>query len=93
MDRMIDKILAELELLFSDISFSGIRNLQPVTLQKLEVIKAKMNELSMAEGVALIDDFIDTFNDWRENKKPVNEVIDRLCVIDFYQKTVSGNSN
>ena len=44
---IIKNLLAELELQLSDIAFSGLRNIQPVTLQKLEDLKHWMNELNM----------------------------------------------
>ena len=44
---ILKNLLAELELLLSDIAFSGLRNIQPVTLQKLEYHKHWMNELNI----------------------------------------------
>lgn len=55
---IIKNLLAELELQLSDIAFSGLRNIQPVTLQKLEDLKHWMNELNMSEAIRLTDRFI-----------------------------------
>ena len=57
---IIKNLLAELELQLSDIAFSGLRNIQPVTLQKLEDLKHWMNELNMSEAIRLTDRFIDS---------------------------------
>ena len=57
---IIKNLLAELELQLSDIAFSGLRNIQPVTLQKLEDLKHWMNELNMSEAIHLTDRFIDS---------------------------------
>ena len=52
---IIKNLLAELELQLSDIAFSGLRNIQPVTLQKLEDLKHWMNELNMSEAIRLTE--------------------------------------
>ena len=62
---IIKNLLAELELQLSDIAFSGLRNIQPVTLQKLEDLKHWMNELNMSEAIHLTDRFIDSVYAWQ----------------------------
>ena len=62
---IIKNLLAELELQLSDIAFSGLRNIQPVTLQKLEDLKHWMNELNMSEAIRLTDRFIDSVYAWQ----------------------------
>lgn len=89
---MTTKLLfKELELLLSDIAFAGIHNLQPVSLQKLEELKHEMVELNMTEGVHLIDRFITTIHAFKEDKSPVSDAVSTLCVLEFYQKTISEN--
>lgn len=67
---IIKNLLAELELQLSDIAFSGLRNIQPVTLQKLEDLKHWMNELNMSEAIRLTDRFIDSVYACKPDKQP-----------------------
>ena len=84
-------LFKELELLLSDIAFAGIHNLQPVSLQKLEELKRGMVELNMAEGIRLIDRFISTIHAYKENESLLSDAVFALCVLEFYQKTISEN--
>ena len=88
---ILKNLLAELELLLSDISFSGLRNIQPVTLQKLEDLKHWMNELNMTEAIRLTDSFIDSVYAWQGGQVTIEVVADNLCALEFYEKNVINN--
>lgn len=88
---ILKNLLAELELLLSDIAFSGLRNIQPVTLQKLEDLKHWMNELNMTEAIRLTDSFIDSVYAWQGGQGTIEAVADNLCILEFYEKNIANN--
>ena len=88
---IIKNLLAELELQLSDIAFSGLRNIQPVTLQKLEDLKHWMNELNMSEAIHLTDRFIDSVNAWKAGQTTLETVAANLCAQEFYEKNIVNN--
>ena len=88
---IIKNLLAELELQLSDIAFSGLRNIQPVTLQKLEDLKHWMNELNMSEAIHLTDRFIDSVYAWQAGQTTLETVVTNLCALEFYEKNIVNN--
>ncbi|WP_418548587.1 hypothetical protein [Parabacteroides goldsteinii] len=88
---IIKNLLAELELQLSDIAFSGLRNIQPVTLQKLEDLKHWMNELNMSEAIHLTDRFIDSVYAWQAGQTTLETVAANLCALEFYKKNIVNN--
>ena len=88
---IIKNLLAELELQLSDIAFSGLRNIQPVTLQKLEDLKHWMNELNMSEAIRLTDRFIDSVYAWQAGQTTLEIVATNLCALEFYEKNIVNN--
>ena len=88
---IVKTLLAELELQLSDIAFSGLRNIQPVTLQKLEDLKHWMNELNMSEAIRLTDRFIDSVYAWQAGQTTLETVAANLCALEFYEKNIANN--
>ena len=88
---IINELFKELELLMSDIAFAGLRNIQPVTLQKFEELKHWLNDLNMTEGVRQVDLFIASVQSYQAGKGSVEEMASHLCALEFYEKTVSEN--
>ena len=87
----VQKICTEMEILLSDMGFTGIRNVQPVLLRKMENMKAGLLELSMNEGAKQIDDFLLSIRAYHTHSLSIGTVVDKLCALDFYVKTVLGN--
>lgn len=87
---ILNDLLSELELQLSDIAFSGLRNIQPVTLQKLEDLKHWMTELNMPEAIRLTDRFIDSIYAWQAGQSTIDTVATNLCALEFYMKNVVG---
>ncbi|MDR2917222.1 MAG: hypothetical protein LBV74_20700 [Tannerella sp.] len=87
----VEKVLTDLEELLSDIGFTGLRNTQPVMLQKMEQLKASLQELGMTEGARQSDDFITSIRAFHTNNLPLTTIVDKLCALDFYVKTIKGN--
>lgn len=87
---ILSNLLSELELQLSDIAFSGLRNIQPVTLQKLEDLKHWMAELNMPEAIRLTDRFINSVYAWQSGQTTIDTVATNLCALEFYQKNIIG---
>lgn len=88
---ILKDLLSELELLLSDIAFSGLRNIQPVTLQKLDDLKHWMAELNMTEAIHLTDRFIDSVYSWQAKQTGIDTVANHLCALEFYEKNIVNN--
>ena len=85
---ILKDLLSELELLLSDIAVSGLRNIQPVTLQKLDDLKHWMAELNMTEAIRLTDRFIDSVYSWQAKQTGIDTVANHLCALEFYEKNM-----
>jgi hypothetical protein len=88
---MIENVFRELELLLSDMAFGGLRNVQPVTLRKLEELKQWLNELNMTEGVERIDRLIRSFHEYQSGALPMERLASEFCALEFYEKHILAN--
>lgn len=88
---MIENVFRELELLLSDIAFGGLRNVQPVTLCKLEELKQWMNELNMAEGSERIDCLVQSFHEYQSGTVTIEQPVSAFCALEFYEKYILAN--
>ena len=85
---MIENVCRELELLLSDIAFGGLRNVQPVTLCKLEELKQWMKELNMTEGISRIDRLVRSFHQYRLGAITMEQLVSECCALEFYEKHI-----
>ena len=85
---IVETLFRELELLLSDIVFSGLHNIQPVTLRKLDDMKLKLSELCMEEGAVRMDRLIESFYSYQAGKATAEDVANQLCAFEIYQKQV-----
>lgn len=85
---IVETVFRELELLLSDIAFSGLHNIQPVTLRQLDDMKMKLRELCMEEGVVRMDRLIESFYGYQAGKVAAEEVANQLCALEIYEKQV-----
>lgn len=88
---IIENVFRELELLLSDIAFTGLRNVQPLTLSKLEAMKQWMNELGMAEGIRRTDTLLRAFCAFQSGDIGMEELASEFCALEMYQKQVTEN--
>lgn len=88
---MIENVCRELELLLSDIAFGGLRNVQPVTLCKLEELKQWMKELNMTEGISRIDRLVRSFHQYRLGAITMEQLVSECCALEFYEKYILAN--
>lgn len=86
---MIFDLLRDLELIISDIVFSGINNIDYTTIEKIEVVSNKFKKISMDNLKELLDEFVLSIKKYKtdNNKKEnIKEVSDYICKIEFYIK-------
>lgn len=88
---MIENVFRELELLLSDIAFGGLRNVQPVTLRKLEELKQWMVELNMSEGIERINRLVRGFHDYQSGVISIEQLASEFCALEFYEKQILAN--
>ncbi len=89
----IEKISAELEMILSDICFSGVRNMSPSLLKKLETYQHAMEEMGMKTGAKLILDAVDSVIKLQSGETTLENTVRAICTLDFYIKTIQGNMN
>ena len=85
---MIFDLLRDLEILMSDIVFSGINNIDYTTIEKIEILSNKFKKISMDNLKKLLDEFVLSIKKYKtDNKKEnIKEVSDYICKIEFYIK-------
>ena len=84
---MVFDLLRDLELLLSDIVFSGINNIDYSTIDKIEILAKRFEKISMENIKNLLIEFIDSLKKYKtdENKKiNIKEVSDNIAKIEFY---------
>ena len=84
---MVFDLLRDLELLLSDIVFSGINNMDYSTIDKIEVLAKRFEKISMENIKNLLIEFIDSLKKYKtdEDKKiNIKEVSDNIAKIEFY---------
>ena len=84
---MVFDLLRDLELLLSDIVFSGINNIDYSTIDKIEILAKRFEKISMENIKNLLMEFIDSLKKYKtdEDKKTnIKEVSDNIAKIEFY---------
>lgn len=84
---MVFDLLRDLELLLSDIVFSGINNIDYSTIDKIEVLAKRFEKISMENIKNLLMEFIDSLKKYKTNedkKTNIKEVSDNIAKIEFY---------
>ncbi|MEI0558459.1 hypothetical protein [Brachyspira intermedia] len=84
---MFFDLLKDLELLLSDIVFSGINNIDYSTIEKIEVLAKRFEKISIENIKNLLMEFIDSLKKYKtdEDKKTnIKEVSDNIAKIEFY---------
>ena len=91
----IDRFIGGLDTLLADIAFSGLRNVHPGALEKIEALATVAGELGMEQGAALLRRFALALREYRTASVPgagVEYLVSLLCGLDFYNKNLMGNS-
>lgn len=88
---IIENVFRELELLLSDITFGGLRSVQPITLKRLEELKLSMKELNMTEGIKRTDKLIHDLQEYQLGNISVEILASSLCELEIYEKQILMN--
>lgn len=84
---MIFDLIRDLEILVSDITFSGINNIDYSIVDKIENLAKKFEKISMNHIKDMLDDFAKSIREYKtnENKKEyIKQVADNISKIEFY---------
>ncbi|MEI0477987.1 hypothetical protein R4K48_03120 [Brachyspira pulli] len=84
---MIFDLIRDLEILLSDITFSGINNIDYSIVDKIENLAKKFEKISMNHIKDMLDDFAKSIREYKtnENKKEyIKQVADNISKIEFY---------
>lgn len=84
---MIFDLVRDLELLLSDIVFSGINNIDYSTIEKIESLANKFEKISMNNLNNLLMDLSESIKKYKTNedkKNNIKEVSDNISKIEFY---------
>ena len=85
---MIFDTIRELEMLLSDITFSGINNIDYSTIEKIEKLADRFEKISMHNIKVLLIELIQSIKKYKSdnyNKKTnIKEVSSNIAKIEFY---------
>ena len=84
---MIFDLIRDLEILLSDITFSGINNIDYSIVDKIENLAKKFEKISMNHIKDMLDDFAKSIREYKtnENKKEyIKQAADNISKIEFY---------
>ncbi len=85
---MIFDTIRELEMLLSDITFSGINNIDYSTIEKIEKLADRFEKISMHNIKVLLIELIQSIKKYKsdnDNKKTnIKEVSSNIAKIEFY---------
>jgi len=82
----VEELRAELEKITSDLTTSGLNNIDTTVIEKLDKIAASTGELGMKEGQRLIVNLTASMKAIQEGKSSVESGNLRLTALDFYLK-------
>ena len=84
---MIFNLIRDLEMILSDILFSGINNIDYTTIEKIEVMAKKFEKISMENIKNLLIEFINSIKKYKTNedkKENIKEVSNNIAKLEFY---------
>ena len=83
---MILEIIKDLESALSNLTFSGIDNIDSDFIENLTLIGARLGKLKMNYAKILIDDLIDSIKEYKTNKdiKNIEKVSENISKLEFY---------
>ncbi|KLI59064.1 hypothetical protein [Brachyspira hyodysenteriae] len=84
---MIFALIRDLEILLSDIIFSGINNIDYSTIEKIEVMAKQFEKTSMNNIKDLLIEFIDSLKKYKtdeDKKRNIKEVSDNISKLEFH---------
>ncbi|TKZ36389.1 hypothetical protein [Brachyspira catarrhinii] len=80
---MILEIFNELQILLSDLVFSGADNIDDDFIEKINLIEKKLNKFEMNFAKNLIEDLIISLKEYKKNKD-IKKVSKNISKLEFY---------
>ena len=80
---MILEIFNELQILLSDLVFSGADNIDDDFIEKINLIEEKLNKFEMNLAKNLIEDLIISLKEYKKNKD-IKKVSINISKLEFY---------
>lgn len=80
---MILEIFNELQILLSDLVFSGVDNIDDSFIEKINLIEEKLNKFEMNLAKNLIEDLIISLKEYKKNKD-IKKVSKNISKLEFY---------
>ena len=80
---MILEIFNELQILLSDLVFSGADNIEDDFIEKINLIEEKLNKFEINLAKNLIEDLIISLKEYKKNKD-IKKVLVNISKLEFY---------
>ena len=80
---MILEIFKELQILLSDLVFSGTENIDDSFIEKINLIEKKLNKFEINFAKNLTKDLIDSLKEYKKNKD-IKKVSKNISKLEFY---------
>ena len=80
---MISEIFNELQILLSDLVFSGADNIDDDFIEKINLIEEKLNKFEINLAKNLIEDLIISLKEYKKNKD-IKKVSKNISKLEFY---------
>ena len=80
---MVLEIFKELQILLSDLVFSGADNIDDSFIEKINLIEKKLNKFEINFAKKLIKDLIDSLKEYK-NSKDIKKVSKNISKLEFY---------
>lgn len=91
MFMILKEIVKELEIILSDIAFSGIDNIDSSFVEKIELLEKKAIENKITNLSNLLNDFVSSIKDYKleDSRENLKKVFINVSKLDFYIKNAS----
>ena len=91
MFMILEEIVKELEIILSDIAFSGIDNVDSLFVEKIELLEKKAMENKITNLSHLLNDFVSSIKDYKleDSRENLQRVFINVSKLDFYIKNAS----
>ncbi len=88
---ILKEIVKELEIILSDIAFSGIDNIDSSFVEKIELLEKKAMENKITNLSNLLNDFVSSIKDYKleDSRENLQRVFINVSKLDFYIKNAS----
>lgn len=83
----VQTVLEELAVTLSDIACSGIKNVLPAVLQRLERLSESMEDSGMVRGAKLCAALRHEIQAYRLGESTIEKTAAALCALEFFEKS------